>query len=99
MAREARRIPAAQPDAEPICLLTREEAMPRRARPDVFFDRAEWRSADDGYEARLPATDDEWALANAFVEEEAACCPFFAFDLREEDGVIIIRAARQSGTA
>ena len=66
-------------------------------RPDELFDQADLRPTDGGYEVHLPASDDAWALARVFVEEEAECCPFFDWDVYEDNGMIIVRA--ETGTA
>ena len=92
MVLRTRKIEAGAPGGEPVCGLTREEASHRRVRPDLLLDRAELRVADDGYEARLPASDEMWALATAFIEEEARCCPFFAWEVTETNDAIIVRA-------
>ncbi len=91
MARTTRRIAASTPGAEPICTLTKQAAALRKVRPDEFFGRAEYRATDDGFEARLPASDETWRLANTFIEEEAECCPFFSTELSDEGDTIVVR--------
>lgn len=98
MRTRTRRIDPADPAGEPICTLTPGAARRRRAPIDRVLAHGDYVAADDGYEIRLPRGDDEWELANAFVEEEAECCASFGFLVIEQDDAIVI-VGRHPGTA
>ncbi|MEX2229983.1 MAG: hypothetical protein WEB13_10145 [Dehalococcoidia bacterium] len=88
----SRRIEPAEPGGEAICLLSAEGAGHRRVPIDRLLEHGEFVATANGYEARLPRTEDAWRLANMFVEEEAACCPSFAFEVHEREGAVVMLA-------
>lgn len=88
----SRRIEPAEPGREAICLLSAEGARRRRVPIDRLLEHGEFVSTANGYEVRLPRTEDAWRLANAFAEEEAACCPSFEFEVRERADAVALLA-------
>ncbi|HXF51401.1 MAG TPA: hypothetical protein VNM43_06935 [Dehalococcoidia bacterium] len=88
-------VPPRDPDAEPVCRLTREEALRRREPPDRLLSEAIERDCEhcleNGAEYRFPGGDDMWERVSVFVDEERECCPFFAFEQREEGDTIVLR--------
>ncbi len=95
-----RLVPAADPNAEPACRLTREDGQRRQADTGRLFDRlAEQRQTARGHEfvfrpdGRASARGEPaslWDDVSLFVDEEAQCCPFFTFEQFEEaDGVTL----------
>jgi hypothetical protein len=85
-----RRIEPADPAGEPICTLTAGAARRRRTPIDRLLEDGDFVAAGSGYEVRLPRGDREWEIANAFVEEEAACCASFGFEVIEQDDAIVV---------
>ena len=97
MAAEARRryVPPLEPDAEPVCQLTKEMAERRSEPPDALF--ADVRSEitlPNGTEFRFAAKPDMWERVSTFVDEEQECCPFFAFEQLEEGDEVVLRILR-----
>ncbi|HEU4760111.1 MAG TPA: hypothetical protein VFT91_09050 [Dehalococcoidia bacterium] len=93
-----RLVPASEPDAEPACRLTPEEGRRRQGDIDALFERlAEQRQTADGNEFVFRGDPEAlWRAVSLFVDEEARCCPFFAFEQVERpDGVLL----RVSGSA
>ncbi len=80
------------PDAERVCSLDRETALRRQEPPDRFLDAALSREQIDGggifHFERRP---DTWQRVRTFMEEEALCCPFFAFEAWEDEGEVVLR--------
>jgi hypothetical protein len=91
-ATRTRRIEPAEPGGEAICLLTPGGARERSVPVDRLLQAGSFRAAGGGYEVHLPRGEGHWALANAFIEEEAACCPSFAFEVRETDATVVVLA-------
>ncbi len=94
---EPRRVvtPPKQPDAEPVCLLTREWAERRREPPDTFLALAtSERTIGNGAEFRFDAGGGMWERATRFVAEERECCPFFAFEQWEDSGQVVLRITK-----
>ncbi len=90
-----RYVPPRDPDAEQICSLDRETAMRRSEPPDRLLEEA--RSQDvrkDGAEYRFQAKPGIWERVATFVDEEGDCCPFFAFEQREDGGDVVLRILR-----
>ncbi|HEY8492082.1 MAG TPA: hypothetical protein VIO14_13955 [Dehalococcoidia bacterium] len=87
-----RYVPPRDPEAEPACLLTPEAARLRREPPDALLaDAASQETWDGGAEFRFPAQPGTWERVATFIQEEGECCPFFAFEQREEDGQVVLR--------
>lgn len=87
-----RYVPPRDANAEPICLLTPETARRRREPPDALLaEAASQEVREDGAEFRFPGRPGMWERVATFIEEEGECCPFFAFEQREEDGRVILR--------
>lgn len=76
-----------------MCLLTAEVARTRRVPIDRLLMDGTFEPAEAGYVIRLPPTEQHWALANQFAEEEAACCAALALSIAEEDSAIVLTAA------
>ena len=87
-----RRIEPADAAGEPICLLTAEGARGRGAPIDRLLQNAQYESTEHGYEIRLARGEEQWTLANQFIEEEARCCASFGFEVTEEDDAVVVRA-------
>jgi len=87
-----RRLDPVDPVGEPVDTLTAGTARRRRAPIDHLLAIGDYRAADEGYEIQVPRSDSVGDLASAFVEEEAACCPSFAFTVTEHDDAIVIVA-------
>ncbi len=88
-----RLVPAAEPDADPACRLTRDEGQRRAADTDGLFSLlAEQRQTPEGNEFTFRGDpDDLWARVSLFVDEESRCCPFFTFEqVEQEDGVVLL---------
>ena len=78
--------------AEPVCSLTREAAAQRKVPVDVLLAQAEAEDVrPDGIEYRFAASPLIWERVNTFIDEEAECCPFLAFEALEADGKVILR--------
>jgi hypothetical protein len=87
--------PPKQPDAEPVCLLTREWAEQRREPPAAFLTLARSEAVlANGAEFRFAAQPGMWERISTFVSEERECCPFFAFEQWEEEGALVLRITR-----
>jgi hypothetical protein len=87
-----RLVPASEPDAEPACRLAPEEGRRRQADTDSLFAAlASQRETDGGNEFVFRGDPGElWERVSTFVDEEAVCCPFFAFEQEERaDGVVL----------
>jgi hypothetical protein len=87
-----RLVPAAEPDAETACRLTRDEGRRRAADTDSLFAQlAEQRQTPEGNEFVFRGNpEDLWAQVSLFVDEESRCCPFFTFEqVEHEDGVVL----------
>jgi hypothetical protein len=85
--------PPVNPAAEPVCTLDRATALGRQEAPDKFLDDAfAQESTPTGMEYRFQRTDEMWERVQIFIQEEAQCCPFFAFEVaeREQDLVLTI---------
>ena len=84
-------LPPRDAEAEPVCLLTRDWAGRRQESPDAFLQAAlTERPMESGIEYRLPASPEMWRRLEVFVREESECCPFLAFEAREENSVIAL---------
>lgn len=94
----ARRLEPIDPGGEPICRLTPEGARGRRAPIDRVLAQGTFEPRAAGYEIRLPAGEESWALANAFAEEEALCCPTLALELEEHADSVAITATFSAPT-
>ena len=84
--------PASDPDADPSCLLTREDGERRRADTGrLFAQLAEQRQTARGHEFIFRGDPDAlWNELALFVDEESQCCPFFAYkQVEEPDGVTL----------
>ena len=88
-----RRIEPRDPGGEPICLLTAEGAHHRRAPIDRLLEDAGYQSTERGYEIQLARGEQQWTLANQFIEEEAQCCASFGFEVTEDEDAIVVRAS------
>ena len=89
-----RRIYVAPADlaAEPICTLDRETAMARFEPPGEFLNEAvAERPIPSGIEYVFSQVEGLWERAETFVEEEAECCPFLAFEIAEEGDKLVLR--------
>ena len=81
--------------AEPVCSLDKETAMARSEPPDAFFAPAISQETDDeGTTFRFAAGPKMWERMSTFVDEEGECCPFFAFEQREEGDELALRIIR-----
>ena len=97
MATAARRryVPPAQPDAEQVCLLDAEGASRREEPAGRFLDEARSQVTEESSaEFRFEAKPDTWQRITKFIEEEAECCPFFAFEQFEEGNDVVLRIIR-----
>ena len=97
MASTARRryVPPRQPDAEQVCLLDAEGASKRAEPADRFLDEARSQvTKENSAEFRFEAQPDTWERINTFIEEEAECCPFFAFEQYEDGKDVVLRIIR-----
>lgn len=95
-----RLVPAAEPNAEPACRLTREDGRRRQADTGRLFDRlAEQRQTARGHEFVFrgePAS--LWDDVSLFVDEESQCCPFFTFEQFEEADGVTLRVVNPPST-
>ena len=92
--------PPRDPVAEPVCLLTREWAERRLESPEAFLQAAlTERVMGSGIEYRLPASPEMWRRLEVFMREEAECCPFLAFEAREERSEITLAVVWPQGGA
>ncbi len=85
-------VPASEPDADPACRLTPEEGHRRQTDNDRLFGQlVEQRQTSEGQEFVFRGDPDAlWNDVSTFVDEEARCCPFFAFEQVEQpDGVLL----------
>ena len=97
MATAARRryVPPAQPGAAQVCLLDAEGASRREEPAGRFLDEARSQvTNEDSAEFRFAAKPDTWQRITKFIEEEAECCPFFAFEQFEEGDDVVLRIIR-----
>jgi hypothetical protein len=85
--------------AEPVCLLDKEWAARRVEPPDAFMASARsQRTTESGSEFRFEAAPGMWERVETFIAEERDCCPFFAFEVWEEDGEVVLRITKPSGS-
>ncbi len=87
-----RLVPASDPDADPACRLTAVEGRRRQADTDRLFDQlVEQRLTPEGQEFIFRGKPQAlWRDVSLFVDEEARCCPFFAFEqIERPDGVLL----------
>ena len=87
-----RLVPASEPDADPACRLTRDEGERRSVDTGrLFASLAEQRQTPAGNEFAFRGDPESlWRDVSAFVDEEAACCPFFTFEqVEQEEGVLL----------
>ncbi len=91
-------VPASQPDADPACRLTPEEGHRRQADIDrLFAALAEQRETVAGNEFVFRGDPDAlWNDVSTFVDEEARCCPFFAFEQVEQPDGVLLRLSGKS---
>lgn len=76
---------ASDPDAALACLLTPEDGQRRQpAMAELFarLDRQEQTATGTLFAFKGDQTE-LWNMVNAFVSEEAVCCPFFDFKVTE----------------
>ena len=88
-------VPPREPGAEPVCSLDKETALARKEAPDGFL--AEARSQEtrpDGTDFHFEAKPGMWERVSTFIEEEAECCAFFAFEQWEEGDEVVLRIIR-----
>jgi hypothetical protein len=95
-----RRVLPRDPEAEPVCLLTREWAE-RRQEPvhALLADATAEIARPDGIEYRFPARPEVWGRLDTFIEEEGECCPFLAFEVVEEAGEAVLRVLQPEAPA
>ena len=87
-----RHVSPRQPDAEQVCLLDKETAQRRKEPPDGFLAAARsQRTLPSGAEFRFEAKAGMWERVTTFIEEEGECCPFFAFEQRDEGDEVVLR--------
>ncbi len=94
-----RLVPASEPDADPACRLTPEEGHHRQADTDrLFAALAEQRQTSaTGNEFVFRGDPDAlWNDVSTFVDEEARCCPFFAFEQVERSDGVLLRVSGKS---
>lgn len=83
--------PPRDPQADPICLLTKEWADARQERPDRFLALTTSELiTPDGVEYRLPGGDANWRRVESYIEEEGECCPFLGFEAHEAGSEIVL---------
>ena len=88
-------VPPRTPGAEQVCTLDKETALAREEAPDAFL--AEARSQEtrpDGTDFHFEAKPGIWERVSTFIEEEAECCAFFAFEQWEESDEVVLRITR-----
>ena len=83
-------VPASDPEAPPECLLTRDDGQRRQPAIDALFaqlDRQEQTASGTSFVFKGDPVI-LWEMVNAFVAEEAVCCPFYDFTITETgDGI------------
>ncbi len=90
-------VPPRDPDAEPICLLTREWAARRREPVEVLLAEAAGETPrPDGMEYLFAAAPDLWPRIETFIAEEGECCPFAAFEAFETADALVLRIIHPS---
>lgn len=73
------------PDAEPVCSLTREAAAARQEPPDRLLEEAtSTKATPRGIKYSFPASEAMIGRLLTFIHEEMECCPFLAFEVHEE---------------
>ena len=84
-------MPAAEPDAEPACRLTRDEGQRRAAGTDGLFSLlAEQRQTPEGNEFTFRGDPDDLCARVSLFVDESRCCPFFTFEqVEHRDGVVL----------
>ena len=86
--------------AEPVCLLDKAWAARRAEPPDAFMASARSQaSTESGSELRFEAAPGMWERVETFIDEERECCPFFAFEVWEEDGEVVLRILQPEGAS
>jgi len=88
----SRRIEPSDPGGEPVCLLTADGVRERRVPIDRLLESGELTPLPDGYEIRLPPGNESWAVANAFADEEANCCPALTLEVAETETTVMLAA-------
>lgn len=102
MATQTRRryVPAKDPTAEQACSLDAEGAAQRAEPPDGLLGEAVLQvTKENSSEFRFAAKADTWERIVKFIEEEADCCPFFAFEQFEEGDEVVLRITRPEAKA
>lgn len=90
-------VPPRDPDAEPVCLLTREAAAQRQESVDALLQQAyAVESRPNGIEYRFRLGPRVWDRVNTFIDEESECCPFLAFEVEEAGEAIVLRVFQPS---
>ncbi len=91
-------VPASAPDADPACRLTPEEGHRRQTDTDrLFAQLAEQRQTSEGQEFVFRGDPDAlWNDVSTFVDEDARCCPFFAFEQVEQPDGVLLRMSGKS---
>ena len=83
------------PTAEPVCLLSRDQAARRKVNVlDLLEESVAEEPRRDGIEYRFAAKPEIWQRVRTFIDEEGECCPFLAFEALEEDDAIVLRLIR-----
>ncbi len=78
-------------NAEPICSLDKETAMARSEPPDAFLALAlSQETQEEGATFKFAAGPEMWERMSMFVDEEGECCPFFAFEQREDGNELVL---------
>ena len=93
-----RLVAASEPDADPACRLTPDEGRRRQGDIDGLFARlAEQQQTAEGNEFVFHGDPDAlWRAVSLFVDEEARCCPFFAFEQVERPDGVLLRVSGPS---
>lgn len=95
MAVERRRylyVPPVDPGADPTCRLERPDAEQRLQTMDMLIQRASnVEPLPTGMELRLLDSTEEREKLEQFIEEEAACCPWLAFEIWIEGSEAVLR--------
>ena len=83
-----------------MCLLDKEWAERRAEPPDAFMAAARSQvTTESGAEFRFEAAEGMWERIETFIAEERECCPFFAFEVWEEDGELVLRISQPERVA
>lgn len=80
------------PDAEPICSLTREAAASRVEPPDrLLSELSSTKATPRGIEYTFSSSEAMVKRLVTFIHEEMECCPFLEFELHENGPSLVLQ--------